>query len=413
MKKIKSKLLVMVIICVICISNSNAYAWQSFEDISQESTHTLLVEQGLNILINDLSMEDKQNNELMNVLSEINHYMQQLKQGSVDPDFSKSNFSLYQDHFYDPTTNTNFTSKTDLELGVLDYVYQHALYRSKEYVGWAIQYWMDGNHEKSIYNLGLAMHYFSDLCHPHHASNAIGGTRELFTKHSTFESYIEERKDSYSIQSLGGKTDSSYYIDALEKEYIADFIADECDARSLVSNNIYHNIFDPQDTDTWDESAMLSMKETQEGIARIFYRFAKELTSDQSLCIDTTDESVELSIRVATKDGSIFETYGTDNAVFFGVELSNGRLMEWELDKPFHNDHEKGDNDTYIVTLDKAKGNYIRKAYIRKERGWDTGAEDNWYPLEVEVSSDDGLLQYTKPIDRWLIGNVDIVYDVN
>jgi len=413
---LKKKLLcVIMIVAMITTQFSFVFAWSSDEDVNVQSTHTILVEQGLNVLFNDLSDVDKNDAEFMAVINKLrDNHMLKFKEGAIAPDFTAQEYMLFQDHFYDPYTKSNFTTRTDLEIGVLDFVHDTAESRSREYVGWAVQYWEAGDYENAAYYLGMAMHFFTDISMPHHASNALGGTREPFTKHSTFESYIDGKKESFLITTTGAKTDSAKYTDVLQNDYIADFMRSEVDSRAKMGYAEYHNNFKADDTSTWDPVATSSMRNAQEGVARVVYRFAKEIVNPNSKCTNVYDSDITLDIRVKTKNGSITDTfYGTDNDVFFGVELTNGRLQEWKLDKSMYNDHENGCDDTYTVTLPKTAGNEIRKAYIRKQRGWEANTvEDNWYPEEIEVTSNDGKCHFYNRVDQWLNGNSGIYFEV-
>lgn len=413
MKNILKKVSVFTIAVALMMEliSTSVLGWAGELD-QDPNTHTLLVTQALQILENDLTSEDKNDSEFMDVINRLKASIEDFKRGAIMPDFDDKNFSLYQDHFYNPYTKTNFTASNEGELVFLDFIYQTAEYRSKEYIGWALQYWKSGDYNRAIYTLGNAMHYFADLCNPHHASNAIGGTQEHITKHSTFETYVENTKDQYTITTLGGNTSTSNYSDTLQDEYLPDFITKECDIRAIIGYEQYHNNFVADNESTWNGVADVTMKSTQRGIARVLYRFAKEIANPSSVCSNTYDSNITLNIRVKTKDGALTDTYGTDNDVYFGVELKNGRMHEWKLDKSGYNDHEKGANDTYTVILEKSVGSEIRKAWIRKQRGWEAGtAEDNWYPIEVEVTSSDNQCHFLKPLDMWFIGNtgVDIV----
>lgn len=392
------------------LSVVESFAWNSSEDISKHTTHPLLVEQGLTILMNDLSESDRNNPEFMAVLTQIQLNMDQLKRGAVSPDFGDSNYTLYQDHFYDPFTEQNFTSLSNsMSTGILDFVYYTAMHRSKEYTGWALQQWKLGNYSNATYNFGKAMHFYSDICEPHHASNAIGGTHEPMTKHSGFEVYADTVFDQNRMNSLGGNTSSEVYALALSGTYYSDFIQSEGRANGKIAQNLYTGTFQSGNQATWYSTAEQSLKLNQKAVALAIFRFAKEVTNPASESMHASSGSVQLSVRVKTTSGSLSSCYGTDNDVFFGVELKNGRIQEWPLDLSSYNDHENGDNDTYQVTLNQASGADVRKAWIRKQRGWQAStAEDNWHLAEVEVNSNDNMLNFIKPVNNWIKGNTGV-----
>ena len=409
----KQKLCISIIALVMTFSSVNAlpaYAWGSQENVSQPSAHVFLVEQSLKMVMNDLSEADRQNPALMAVLNQFQTDLTQLKQGAVAPDFNEKVYAVYQDHFYDPYSKKNFTYYSDsLSSAVLDYVFPTAMYRSKDLTGSALQLWHEGRATDAVYEFGKAMHYFADICEPHHASNAIGGTLEPSTKHSAFESYADSIMTQYALTSAGASTDSGTYSNFSGQPYFSDYVNLLGDEAGKEAQRQYKEIFKPGNQGTWQATAEQSLTNAQKTIAQVIYQFARVAADPNSESNHATSAPLNLKVRVQTTSGSIINAYGTDNDVYFGVELKNGRMAEWKLDKPAYNDHENGDNDTYAVQMDRAAGSEVRRAWIRKQRGWEAGtAEDNWHLAEVEVTSADGQLQFLTPVNNWLKGNTDI-----
>lgn len=402
----------MLTLCIAMLPSSSlpTYAWGSNEDISKQTAHTFIVEQGLKIVLSDLSEADRQNPALMAVLEQFQTEIDTLKRGAVAPDFGSKTYSVYQDHFYDPYTKQNFTSLSNsISTGVLDYVFPTAMYRSKEYTGNALQLWNAGDTTSAVFEFGKGMHYFADICEPHHASNAIGGTEEPSTKHSAFENYADTVVAEHAITTTGTDTTTGQYTNYTDQVYFSDFINTIGDAYGKDSQRLYYDVFRASDRNTWSATAKPALTNAQTAVAQVIYRFAKEVSNPDSVNNHNTSTTLSLDVRVKTSSGSVSNCYGTDNNVYFGVELKNGRTVEWALDKSGYNDHENGDNDTYTVTLEKAAGNDIHRAWIRKQRGWQAGtAEDNWHLAEVEINSNDGQLQLLKPINQWLKGNIDL-----
>lgn len=126
---------------------------------------------------------------------------------------------------------------------------------------------------------------------------------------------------------------------------------------------------------------------------------------------DNNKGNTQLNIRIITKEGTIFDSYGTDDDVYFGVYLKDGRYQQWELDKKNYNDFESGSDDTYTVTLENATGADIRQAHIRKERRWGTLGDD-WYLVDVEFFTEDGLMHHCKNINRLINTEQVIEYQV-
>ena len=59
----------------------------------------------------------------------------------------------------------------------------------------------------------------------------------------------------------------------------------------------------------------------------------------------------EFDIEIKTKDGSILTTYGTDDNVFVDVYENGKKICSKLLDKSGYDDFERGDDDTYTVSL--------------------------------------------------------------
>lgn len=387
-------------------------AWDSQELADGESTHTMIVEQGFKILMNDLSTEDRNDAALMSVLNTINTYLYDLKNGSVEPDFGDQNHFLYQDHFYDPHTRTNFTIYHDLDTGILDYQYFTAEMRTRQYMGEALYHWRAGDQQTAVYRFGLGLHYYSDMNQPHHAANAISGPiSEPHTQHSGFEGWVEDQvqNGAYRLTTMGVTTADRYYQDALVYTHPTEFANVAADRLTRISRSIYHDIFNIDDQSTWQTNVDISLPMAQQEVARLIYAFAKELVANPT----ANTGSTTVNFRVKTKDGGLFDTYGTNNDVFAGVELYNGRMYEWKLDKSGVDDHEKGDNRTYSYSL-AAKGEEIKKVWLRKQRGWEAGSpEDNWTPEEFQVTTADGAVDYYKYLNFTIDGNWGWIMDVN
>lgn len=386
---------------------ATSYAWNSSANGAEKTTHPELVEQGYKILLNDLSERDKNSPEFMAVINDFGTYMADLRQGAIAPDYNDKLYTLYQDHFYDPKTRENFTSiNSSLSTTVLDYVFFNAMHRSKDQVAVALNQYKRGMPKAAIYTFGKAMHYYSDVCQPHHASNAIGGTEEPSTKHSAFETFADQIMQNNKLQTLGATTDQPIYQNVLQPNYISDYIQMDGDQNGMFAQTVYQTTFSAKDASTWSASAKETLNLNQKAIAKMIYRFAKEITNPLSESTRIYDGSVNLTVRVKTSSGSITKCYGTDNDVFFGVELKSGKIEEWQLGTSGYNDFENGDNDEYVVCLKESNSSDIRKVWIRKQRGWEAESfEDNWHVAEVAVRSDDGQLNLLVPLNKWFIGN--------
>lgn len=381
-----------IFLVAIFFSNSNIYAWDSKEYSNGPSTHTLIAEQGLIIMKNDLP-KDYGSSLFKDTLSKFEQHIDKFKEGSVSPDFGKKNYSMYQDHFYDPDTKTNFTARYDIpSVIVLNYVNETALSRFQQYYGEALYKWRQGSYADAVSTLGMAYHYLADLCEPHHSSNAIGGPfEEPTTKHTQFEQQVEVNKESFKISTLNnfGK-----YETMLEEECIADMIQSIAHDYARQSKPYYNVLISDYDAN-FNHVATETMKLAQESAARFIFRF---LTDASNATPISGQQSYTLSVNVKTKD---VDWAGTDDWVYFGVELKDGRLYEWVLDN-WGNDFERGSNGRYTVTFPASSGSEINRVWIWKYKPA-AQVSDGWHIQDISVSGNE--INFYKQIDHFIDSN--------
>lgn len=388
------------------ITVSLVLGWGGEAGGATETSHQELAEQGLLLLCTQLSTADQQNSALMSALDEMQQHTDDLRRGSIAPDFEMSRYALFQDHFYNPWLGMNFSYETGSELGVLDFINNNAENSARQYLGTALYEWRKGNKSSAMYLLGCAVHYFSDMQHPHHAANALGATREYQTKHSAYESWTDDRIQNYLLDSMDFTTDNLYFQTVLTLPYIADIVRMEVERRGRYAHDYYHRIFDPNNSGTWNQTALYTAANVQESLALLYYRFAHEIAKGESVTTNTTT----FNVRIKTRSGYFWDTYGTDNTVLFGIEFTDGRWVEHTCDKSNYNDHEKGDNDWYSFTVEGVNGNMVRRVWLRKVR-YAPEVHDDWYPQEFQLTSSDGQINRTQSVNRWFDGNWGMQYE--
>ncbi|WP_341478936.1 zinc dependent phospholipase C family protein [Clostridium perfringens] len=72
--------------------------------------------------------------------------------------------------------------------------------------------WKNANYQQATFYLGEAMHYFGDISTPYHPANI---TAVDSIGHMKFETFAEERKELYKINTAGSKTNEQEYNDIL------------------------------------------------------------------------------------------------------------------------------------------------------------------------------------------------------
>ena len=93
-------------------------------------------------------------------------------------------------------------------------------------------------------------------------------------------------------------------------------------------------------------------------------------------------------------------TAGTNDPIYFGMELLDGRSYERILDKSGYDEFDTGSNDDYYLYVgDQAfQPAKIRKIWLRKK------GTDDWKISYLAIRLN-GKIVYSKTLEEWLKGN--------
>ncbi|MBZ9634056.1 PLAT/LH2 domain-containing protein [Clostridium sp. FP1] len=100
---------------------------------------------------------------------------------------------------------------------------------------------------------------------------------------------------------------------------------------------------------------------------------------------------------------------GTDDYVYFGMELKDGTKKEWSLDNGKNygitvNDFESGNIDKFYLYMDKLRKdvapNSVKKIYLRKEK-FESSLGHDWYPEHMIVFVN-GQTAFDMDIKEWI-----------
>lgn len=273
LKGVKKGIATLVIMVVLAGQTTTSMAWDS-RNGDELDTHKLIVEQGLTILSEDLAVTE--NKEMQETLKMIVSQIKELKRGSAYPDFEGNTFSLYQDHFYEPYTNTNFTNcwwypGKRIQVTAKD--------RVLELTREAVELWRRGDKQQAVFKLGCGLHFFGDLTQPHHTSLRIDCMGGPGTAHSKFETWVEENKEQYRLDSAGSNTTGYAYRDIKNHPNMESFLNNECFIRASSVNHYVPITLLTNSWEEWQQSADYGMRQAQIGTARIIYGFIKEITA--------------------------------------------------------------------------------------------------------------------------------------
>lgn len=445
---------VLVLLVSLCLSTVSLLSWDSKKwpkngTEKDLSTHTFLSRCGIEMLRRDLTPETlgtlfpQQQDAFNAVLSEIaGQYYYEFLHGSVHPDFRAGKPLLYQDHFWDPDPDNNFTDfpndpNSEQEFYShgssvlrknLAYVADTAETRVREYFAEAVYLWRTGNHATAIYYLGLASHYLQDICCPVHSTNMLGIV-DNDNCHVKFEHFVEQRKGSYRINSIDDPIgvddgchhlDRSWYRKAIVFKYQADFLRELCIACGVVSKDVIVNYGQRfYGALAFAYAAPPTMAIAQKAQSLLIFAFVHAVISP--IPIANAGVETTFTIKIATPRG-FFK--GTANAAFVGIELRDGRRFE----KYCGNVHLQNHIDTYHWVIPGVTGADVRKIWVRKANifipvdknndNYDINSfipmmNDDWTISNISCRSSDKSLDFTYNTEELRItGNEGFIFDV-
>lgn len=101
---------------------------------------------------------------------------------------------------------------------------------------------------------------------------------------------------------------------------------------------------------------------------------------------------------------------GTDDNIYFGMSLDDGRKVEYLCDKSYYNDFERNNNDTYTFTITDPsfQASQIRNIWLRKSKI----LGDDWKVYSISINMR-GKVVFSKTINQWLEGNTTYNMPVN
>lgn len=359
-KTLVSLVLMITIVLSFC---TTSFAWQSggtANPVTNSSTHEFVVSNALQILENDMgaAITSDPNYQILK------QYTGRLLSGAIAPD-NLTNVALggmtesdwWSSHFYDPDTGKNYSSSSP---------YINAEYQTRRYVRMAVADFRNGKYEDAAYKLGYASHFLADLCNPHHAANNTAFVSPY--NHGDFEDFVQENHHLYAVNTAveaGAAIDSTYTaINAYNT--VDSFITDKANYFGKIAKNNFYENCNPGNTTSWSTAAATTVENSQKILAQLYYRFLSELKNSQ-----------KLSVRVKTSN---VLWAGTDDDIYFGIQMSNGTTKEFLLDRSddmlggvyginTYNDFEQNSDDTYTFYVNDLQYNFndVTKCWLRKE----------------------------------------------
>lgn len=118
--------------------------------------------------------------------------------------------------------------------------------------------------------------------------------------------------------------------------------------------------------------------------------------------------SLTAIVKTGTKSGA-----GTDDDIYFGIELKTGDTKEWRLDKSFYNDFENGDKDEYYLYINDMdfSPSLVNRVWLEKKHvHYSIGQAWCLDSLEVNVN---GEVALSEDADRWVKGNDSVYFNAD
>lgn len=371
-------------------------AWDSTNDLSVMDTHKTIATQAFTLIRNDMPNDA----QILQNLTILESNAEAYKRGSIIPDWGtvgkERDYAQYQDHFFNPYTGRNFTYEASWYTAPK--IDDTAESQTRNYVAQAVAAWRSGDYNGAAYLLGKATHYFADLCEPHHAANltAVNPTND----HSGYEKYVEGIKNNYLITSIG--TDKSEYT-VFSNENLSSFLNQQCLKYATISYQYNNKVRSNNTWAEWNEATDVCLKSAQKGTASVIYRFLSEVTYG-SKPITAPIGKFHVVINIANENYA-----GTDDYVYFGMELSNGTRKEFNCDLA-GDDFTVGSVGSYEfeITDPNFAPSQVTKVWVRKAR---YTVRDDWKPQRLQVFVQ-GTRVTDATINTWL-GNTTYEIPLN
>lgn len=373
-----------------------AYAWDSNKDVNVTDSHKTISVQALKLIRNDMNS----NTTIMKNLDILEQNLNLFKKGAVAPDFGVTgvdkDYEQYQDHFFNPYTGRNYTYESWWYLP--EKINDTAESQTRNYVAQAVAKWKDGNYAEASYLLGKATHYFADLNEPHHASNltAVDPT----SSHSNFEKHVGKVQNNFLLDTIGeDKSEYNVYSD----KNLSEFLSSQSYKYAKIAYALAPKAVSSSSWQDWNEAAEQSFKNAQRSTATVIYRFLKEVTYGGQ-AIKSPIGKFHVVIKTANETNA-----GTDDYVYFGMELTNGTKKEFYCNLP-GNDFATGTVGTYEFEINDTNFDLaqVKNVWLRKAA---FNVRDDWKPETLDIYIQ-GTRVLTKTINQWL-GNVTYNIPVN
>lgn len=236
--------------------------WKSDSDDNeigqQMATHQLITLEALNVFISDYGFYEADGATALVIALN-------LAAASGLPDLLETDAITFSGHFYDPDTGKNWTGTTwpTAKTRTVSH-YDRAKNALNKETTPETPYLLGENFEKTLKQLGMALHYIQDVCEPHHAANKTAG----LSTHSEFESYVELRISSL-MPSVS--TVSSTFYERGRTKSVGDLTHE-----AAVIGKIYIDQTAEEYESQWGEVGKTCLENSIWHSARLIYKFFYE-----------------------------------------------------------------------------------------------------------------------------------------
>lgn len=221
------------------------------------NTHLWLFNQAEKILAKDVTGAQ------LDLVRELKNYNKEIAQGIFDADHKNPYYdkNTFLSHFYNPKTHKTYIPG-----------FPNAKDTGTKYFNISVEEYQDGNFEKAFYNLGLAIHYYTDVSQPMHANNFTALSHPV-GYHCAYENYVDTFKQIFQASA---ESEAKWFCtDDVSEWYHENAKRAQADypkiVNAIIKKSYIQGLSDSQKSRTWKKAVRAAtgkrLRDSQETLA--------------------------------------------------------------------------------------------------------------------------------------------------
>lgn len=220
-------------------------------EYTEEGSHEIISAQALNVLVNDQGVFTDSALEVLVVCLTISL-------ASLLPDTKEVGF-LFAGHFYHAIDGDNYLGSTS----------NTALTNCTSHFNQAVSAAKAGNMDVAYEQIGWALHYIQDAGEPHHAANIVN-IPLIKTAHEDFETYVDDRIDTYiNLISSAYGFNANYSYAIARRNSVGYFVK----GTATMAYNYRNMVNNASDTSQWNSVARVTVPNSVAFSAFLLFKF--------------------------------------------------------------------------------------------------------------------------------------------